>query len=150
MSENQILLKENIKIFNKIQNKIDPRTKQAILRQINKTHLSTIRKVNRKLIELQDLIKKPLVSNNISKPTIISLKAVKEIKEQELKQKIELATQERNKKENERKQAIKQLLINDKSISKNIKNIINNIIVAEQDPQYLSIKKDKQKLSCFV
>ena len=74
--ENQMLLKENNKIFNKIQNKIDPRTQKAILRQINKTHLSTIRKVNRKLIELQDLIKKPLVSNNISKPTIISLKAV--------------------------------------------------------------------------
>ena len=144
MSENQILLKENNKIFNKIQNKIDPRTKQAILRQINKTHLSTIRKVNRKLIELQDLIKKPLVSN-IPKPTIISFKSVKEVKEQEEKQKIELATQERIKKENERKQAIKQLLKNDKSISKNIKNVINNIIVAEQDPQYLSIKKDKQK-----
>jgi hypothetical protein len=137
MSENQILLKENNKIFNKIQNKIDPRTKQAILRQINKTHLSTIRKVNRKLIELQDLIKKPLVSN-IPKPTIISFKSVKEVKEQEEKQ-------ERIKKENERKQAIKQLLKNDKSISKNIKNVITNILKPEEDQQYLSIKKDKQK-----
>lgn len=145
MSENQMLLKENNKMFNKIQNKIDPRTKQAILRQINKTHLSTIRKVNRKLIQLQDLIKKPIVFNNITKPTIVSFKAVKEVKEQEEKQKIELATQERIKKENERKQAIKQLLKNDKSISKNIKNAITNILKPEEDQQYVLIKKDKQK-----
>ena len=143
--ENQMLLKENNKMFNKIQNKIDPRTKQAILRQINKTHLSTIRKVNRKLIQLQDLIKKPLVSNNIPKPTIISFKAIKEIKELEEKQKIELATQQRIKIENERKQAIRQLLKNDKSIAKNIKNVITNILKPEEDQQYLSIKKDKQK-----
>jgi hypothetical protein len=144
MSENQKLLKENNKIFNKIQNKIDPRTKQAILRQINKTHLSTIRKVNRKLTQLQDLIKKPLVSN-IPKPTIISFKTVKEVKEQEEKQKIELLTQQRIKKENERKQAIKQLLKNDKTISKTIKNAIVNILKPEEDQQYVLIKKDKQK-----
>lgn len=140
MSENQMLLKENIKMFNKIQNKIDPRTKQAILRQINKTHLSTIKKVNRKLTALKDLIKKPLVSSNIPKPSIISFKAVKEVKEREIKQKIEQATQERIKKENERKQAIKQLIKNDRKLTKNIINTINNI---EVEDKYL-VKKQSE------
>lgn len=120
MSKNKTLVKEltsdTQKIFDRIKNKIDPRTKSAIISKLGiTTHLASVKKLNSELEQLEQAVKTnkltifpPSIKSIKLKPKIIKVLAIPVLKNIlfQVMWKYKLTTLMKLKKEDNKKQRL--------------------------------------------